>query len=105
MCECDLCIYKHRKQQESPEIIESDFYHNDVIDISDAKSDTDDAEEEFNSSISELYVNRSAKRTFHNPSQVEKSPSQNIFKCEKCDFAAAIKTDLVNHNEEEHNWC
>ena len=47
-------------------------------------------------------------KTFQNPSQVDKSPSDFLFKCEKCekcDFALVTSTDLVSHNEEKHNWC
>jgi hypothetical protein len=73
----------------------------DVIDVSEAKTDQSDDEEEIENNLDEINANK----TFHNPSQEDKSPSEDVFTCEKCDFKAATKTDLVKHKKEVHYWC
>ena len=53
---------------------------------------------------SEMCENDSDK-TFHNPSQEDKTLSGQNFKCNKCDFKSATKPDLVKYKTVTHNWC
>ena len=43
--------------------------------------------------------------TFINPSQDDKNSKEELFKCDKCDFASARKDDINDHKESYHNWC
>ena len=50
--------------------------------------------------------NEISNKTFNNPSQVGKSDkSDEIFRCEICDFASAMRDIIVNHKEILHIWC
>ena len=46
-----------------------------------------------------------SNRTFNNPSQIDKSSSDEVFRCEICDFASAMTEIIDNHKELIHNWC
>ena len=47
-----------------------------------------------------------SNRTFNNPSQGDKSDnSDELFRCEICDFASAMKDTIENHKELLHSWC
>ena len=46
-------------------------------------------------------ANESVNMTFSSHSQ----PNNTTFKCEKCDFEAERKSDIMNHKKEYHNWC
>ena len=100
-CERDYCMFKHRKKEELHENIE---LFDEVIDIIEVESDSDEIEEDIENDRSELNVNDSINKTFQNPSQ-ESTPSGKKFNCEKCDFEATTKSDLVSHKKENHNWC
>ena len=65
----------------------------DIIDVDeeDEVNEADDQEDEM------------SDRTFVNPSQSDKS--EELFKCEICDFASARKEIIENHKELIHNWC
>ena len=43
--------------------------------------------------------------TFMNPSQIDELLSDNMFKCEICDFTSSSKNFIIDHKEEIHNWC
>ena len=46
-----------------------------------------------------------SNRTFNDPSQVDNTSSDKLFKCEICDFASS-RTDIIkNHTEFFYNWC
>ena len=51
------------------------------------------------------HENEISNRTFDNPSQVDKYSSDDLFKCEMCDFASARQEIIENHKELLHNWC
>ena len=104
MCERELCMYRHGKIQEISERMHSPSDHDNVIDVSDAISDSGDVEEETEHDLDEMNEN---EKTFNNPSQENKTPSENIYKykCERCDFKAATKNDFDSHKKEVHNWC
>ena len=78
-----------------------------MIDVSEVETEPGNGKEEIeiNTNETNVNVNDSVNRTFHNPSQDDKSPSEEIFKCEKCDFEAKAKIDIINHKKEVHNWC
>ena len=50
--------------------------------------------------------NEISHRTFDNPFQVDKpDKSDELFRCEICDFASAMKNIIENHKELLHSWC
>ena len=96
-CERDLCMFKHTKRKEQDGNVESNDECNEVIDIIDVESEGGEIDEENVNDTSEINVNDNKNKTFHNPSQEDITPHGNSFKCEKCDFEARTKSDLVNH--------
>ena len=98
-------MFKHRREE--PENVEFQNDCDEVIDIIDIESVSGDVEEESENDKSEMHVNEneSINETFHNPSQTINNTVENKFNCEKCDYYAATKSDLVNHKKEAHNWC
>lgn len=97
-CERDLCMFKHGKVPIENENIDPNDICDEVIDIIEIESETEEARE---NEKSEMCENDSDK-TFHNPSQEDNTLK---FKCNKCDFESATKPDLVKHKTEIHNWC
>ena len=91
--------------QEQDENVESNDECNEVIDIIDVESESGEIYEENVNDTSEINVNENINKTFHNPSQEDITPHGNSFKCEKCDFEAKTKPDLVNLKKETHSWC
>ena len=51
------------------------------------------------------HENKISNRTFSNPSQVDNYSSDELFKCEICDFASARQKIIEDHKELFHNWC
>ena len=96
-------MFQHRKAQGEQEGIESYDVHHEIVDIIEIESD--EVEEELYNDESEMCLNDSVNKTFHNPSQADNTLSGKIIICEKCDFQATTKSDLVNHKSEAHNWC
>ena len=98
-------MFKHTKRKEQDENVESNDECNEVIDILNVESESGEIDEENVDDTSEINLNDNINKTFHNPSQEDITPHGNSFKCEKCDFEARTKPDLVNHKKETHNWC
>ena len=64
MCERDLCMYRHRKQQEYIENIESDIGHAKVFDISETKSDTFNVQEELEKEAAPMLISEQEEREY-----------------------------------------
>ena len=47
-------------------------------------------------------IDDTANKTFVNPSQ---DLSEQMFKCENCEYEAARKSDVLQHKIASHNWC
>ena len=94
-------MFKHRKEPKEHEHINHNNKSDEVIDIIEIESE---AEGETENNESEMCENSSDK-TFHNPSQEHNNLCGKFFKCNKCDFEAATKPELVQHKTEIHQWC
>ena len=93
-CERQMCMFRHDIFEE---IIEKNVVNADQSEILDVNDEDEDETIDHESEIS--------NKTFNNPSQVDKSSSDKLFKCEICDFASAMKDTIENHKELIHNWC
>ena len=51
------------------------------------------------------HENEISNRTFNNPSQIDKSSCDEVFRCEICDFASAMTDIIDNQKELIQNWC
>ena len=90
-CERLLCMFKHEFNPESITIMTEEIVE-DILTVDEPSETIDHDNVNFNS-------------TFTNPSQVDKISNEEKFKCEKCDFAFARKSDINNHKMTNHNWC
>ena len=88
MCERELCMFKHRKEESKSENI---FSSDNVNDELDNIIDLDDSEDEIENEATETTVNDCINGTFLNPSQTENPPQEKMFICEKCNYKADIK--------------
>ena len=109
MCEREFCMFKHKKEQEISDKIESIDVNDDIVSVGDSGDDDEDiednAEEETVIDAVEMDKHESMNRTFSNPSQVHKNTLEETFKCEKCDFKTDRKSIMLTHKKESHNWC
>ena len=51
------------------------------------------------------HENEISNRTFNSPSQIDKSSSDEVFRCEICDFASAMTEIIENNKELIHHLC
>ena len=89
LCERILCMFEHGDGAEANVIDvneEESVTREEIIDV--------DEQEEFMEQ-----ENETSERTFINPSQDDKVSSDEMIKCEMCDFASARKTELMTHKE------
>ena len=86
-CGREMCMFRH-------EVIEE------VIEKNNMAADQSDILE-----VNEDDENDIPNRTFDNPSQADKSSSDNLFRCEICDFASSMQDIIESHKELIHNTC
>ena len=72
---------------------DSNNYNTEKNDVIDIMSDFDDVEQGVENDDHDNTVNE----TFFNPTQVENTPCEKMFKCENCEYRAARKSEVVNH--------
>ena len=72
MCEREFCMFKHKKEQEISDKIESIDVNDDIVSVGDSGDDDEDiednAEEETVIDAVEMNKHESMNRTFSNPS-------------------------------------
>ena len=88
-------MFKHENKEDTQGKggLNEDVLTADDIDI----IDVDEVDE------ADVQENEMSDRTFVNPSQFDKS--DDMFKCEICDFASARQKIIEDHKELFHNWC
>ena len=64
-----------------------------------------DNEEDIENEATRINVNDCMNGTFLNPSQSENPPQEKVFNCEKCNFKADRKIDIMDNKKDKHNWC
>ena len=91
-CERNMCMFRHTVVEEVTEKNVETAGQSDILDV-DEEDETNDEQEMSN-------------RSFDNPSQTEKSDkTDELFRCDICDFASAMKNIIENHKELLHNVC
>ena len=91
-CDREMCMFRHGVVEEVTEKNIETADQSEILDVDD--------EEETN------VENESSNKTFNNPSQADKSDkSDELFRCEICDFASVMKSTIENHKELLHNLC
>ena len=73
------------------------WYQNRDCEITDQSKILDIEEEDVTYDKNEI-----PNRTFNNPSQVDKSDSDEWFRCDSCDFASAMKDITENHTTKNY---
>ena len=107
-CERDMCMFRHEVQDDieiNPEKINvNEECVSELVEKNDATADQSDFVDV--DEVDETKAgNEISNRTFNNPSQVENITSDELFKCEICDFASARQKIIEDHKELFHNWC
>ena len=94
MCERNYCMFKHEHEETNEKNeSESELLEEEIVTF----DDQSEHDESMNLEDSNM--------TFSNPSQANKTSNDDLFKCDKCDFASARKDIIDNHKELLHNWC
>ena len=103
MCDRNYCMFKHETNAEeklenihvdkdtNPNGISENEFENEVIEDILSVDEASDAQNERPTQYFEK-----ANMTFTNPSQVDKSSSDGLFKCDKCGFASSRKDIIEN---------
>ena len=117
-CERILCMFKHEYEDDenlsdevkNDEKDDVDNIVSNVIEVIEGeKNGTEDVPCE-NENIIDVqddieHEDDTSNATFMNPSQIDKLLSDNMFKCEICDFTSSSKICIIDHKEAIHNWC
>ena len=96
------CFENEKEHSDVAEQIMSDDVNNSVNSVTEVREEATTIEDEPRKILD---VDDIDDTSFLNLSQDDKLSSANFSKCEMCDFAAATKTCINDHKEENHNWC
>ena len=95
-CERDMCMFRYpikdNIETKNDEKNTSTFDQSEILDEDEIDEITD-------------HENKISNRTFRNPSQVDNYSSDELLKCEICDFASGRQEIKENHKKLIHNWC